>query len=308
MFDLILGAHVDVDDHISYSTLCAIVNVIHKNDANRMLAVEIRGIKPILTTLQTCSLDHILAQAVQALANIAFSNPYTANCILVLGGGEILMELLQSGDSARQPVIAHAVMSALANICNSEVNQSHVGSINGLVECAIRVCDHAREVYLVTAAANFILACCWKNVINKARVANKGACVTLVKRIIRHAPVQSPDNVCCTEKLCLALSSVLLYNANHERMLVIGGLEEMVRLGKVLSDPLLLRALSKVIVAMVPSPDDLLRLHKDGSKYPVEKLNALPVLKKAKFKGFAHMPIAPEWLEKSLSILTMNDA
>jgi hypothetical protein len=32
----------------------------------------------------------------------------------------------------------------------------------------------------------------------------------------------------------------------------------MVRLGKVLSEPLLLRALSKVIVAMVPSPDDLL--------------------------------------------------
>jgi hypothetical protein len=144
MFDLILGAHVDVDEHISYSALCAIVNVIHRNDANRMLAVEIRGIKPILTTLQTCSLDHILAQAVHSLANIAFSNPYTANCILVLGGGEILMELLQSGDIARQPVIAHAVMSALANICNSEVNQSHIGSVNGLVECAIRVCDHAR--------------------------------------------------------------------------------------------------------------------------------------------------------------------
>lgn len=72
---------------------------------------------------------------------------------------------------------------------------------------------------MVTEAANFLLASCWNNAINKARVANKGGCTALVKRIIRHAPVASPDHICCTEKLCLALSSCLLYVANHERML-----------------------------------------------------------------------------------------
>jgi len=32
------------------------------------------------------------------------------------------------------------------------------------------------------------------------------------------------------------------------------------------------------------------RVHEDDNKYPVEKFNALPVLKKAKFKGYAHLP------------------
>ena len=33
----------------------------------------------------------------------------------------------------------------------------------------------------------------------------------------------------------------------------------------------------------------LKRIHEDDNKYPVEKYNAMPVLKKAKFKGFADL-------------------
>ena len=39
---------------------------------------------------------------------------------------------------------------------------------------------------------------------------------------------------------------------------VIGGLEETVRLCKVVSDSMLLRALSKIIVTMVPNPAELI--------------------------------------------------
>lgn len=92
----------------------------------------------------------------------------------------------------------------------------------------------------------------------QARIANKGGCTALVKRLIRHSTAEGPEQVACTEKLCLALSSILLYATNHERMLVIGGLQEVVRIGKVVNDPILLRALCKIIVTMVPSPDELL--------------------------------------------------
>ena len=80
-----------------------------------------------------------------------------------------------------------------------------------------------------------------------------------MKRIIRHSLLRDPQggNALCAEKMCLALSSVLLYPSNHERMAVIGGLEEAIRLCKELSDPLLLRAVCKIIVTMVPNPDDL---------------------------------------------------
>lgn len=40
-------------------------------------------------------------------------------------------------------------------------------------------------------------------------------------------------------------------------MSVIGGLEESIRLCKECHDPLLLRALCKIIVSMVPDPGDL---------------------------------------------------
>lgn len=144
LFDLILGAHVDVDRHVQYGALCGVVNTIYKNDANRMLAVELNGIKPILTTLRTSSHENILVQGIQALANIDFGNPYTANCILVGGGGEVLMDMLSGSDVLRQPVIVYSILATYSNICNSEVNQSHVGSINGIIECILRICDNAR--------------------------------------------------------------------------------------------------------------------------------------------------------------------
>lgn len=144
MFDLILGVHQDVDRHIQYYAVCALVNVMYKNDANRLLAVELNGIKPLLTIMRSTSHEDIIVHAIRSLANISYGNGYTANCILVAGGGEVLVEILESGDIIRQPLIAHAVLGAFSNICNSDANQSHIGSIKGLVEVAIRICEHAR--------------------------------------------------------------------------------------------------------------------------------------------------------------------
>lgn len=144
MFDLILGVHQDVDRHIQYYAVCALVNVMHKSDANRLLAVELNGIKPLLTILRSTSHDDIIIHAIRALANISYGNGYTANCILVAGGGEVLVEVLESGDIIRQPLTAHAVLAAFGNMCNTDVNQSHIGSLKGLVEAAVRICEHAR--------------------------------------------------------------------------------------------------------------------------------------------------------------------
>lgn len=54
----------------------------------------------------------------------------------------------------------------------------------------------------------------------QARIANKGGCTVLMKRIIRHSQLTDPEgaNALCTEKMCLALSAVLLYPTTHERM------------------------------------------------------------------------------------------
>jgi hypothetical protein len=41
-----------------------------------------------------------------------------------------------------------------------------------------------------------------------------------MKRIIRHSQLSDPEgaNALCTDKMCLALSSVLIYPTTHERM------------------------------------------------------------------------------------------
>lgn len=36
---------------------------------------------------------------------------------------------------------------------------------------------------------------------------------------MKHSQSQDPQDVLCAERLCLALASVLMYQANHERMI-----------------------------------------------------------------------------------------
>ena len=157
--------------------------------------------------------------------------------------------------------MALAALTAFSNICNSDVNQTHAGSIKNLVEVAVRICEHSKEMFLITEAANFLLSCVWNCTINKARyvlycmyvctalyalyvcitslikqlhtasycrIASKNACAVLVKQIIGHAPrIKTADDeyMRTTEKLCLALSSILIYPNSHERMVVIGTLQ-----------------------------------------------------------------------------------
>lgn len=118
-----------------------------------MFAIELHGVKPLLTLLQTASSHQLLVGAVRVLANIAYNNPLTANSALIGGAGEVLLEVLEAVDvtSNRQrtadvassneagAVIAHAVLSALSNMCNSEANQTHIGNMNGILEAALRI-------------------------------------------------------------------------------------------------------------------------------------------------------------------------
>ena len=90
LFDLILGGHVDVDEKIQYATLQALLNTTHESDSNRMLSVELAGIKPLLTFLKVSSHEPSLILDVQIMSNIAFNNGYTSNCILLAGGDSFL--------------------------------------------------------------------------------------------------------------------------------------------------------------------------------------------------------------------------
>ncbi len=80
----------------------------------------------------------------------------------------------------------------------------------------------------------------------------------LSQRIAKHAFRSTRDDMLCAERLCLTLSSVLLYKTTHDAMIQCGGLAVIVDLCKAVSEPLLLCALAKVLVPLVPPPDELL--------------------------------------------------
>lgn len=50
-------------------------------------------------------------------------------------------------------------------------------------------------------------------------MGSKGACAVLVKRILHHCNSTDQKDLICTERLCLALSSILMYQSNHERVI-----------------------------------------------------------------------------------------
>jgi hypothetical protein len=169
--DLILGNHCDVDNEVQIYAVSAILNIVHHNDANRRLAIELNIVKPILTILQTVSTERLLIICIRVLANIAFGNAYTAHSSLIAGAGECLSVMIEAIDCIRQPTLCHAILAALSNMCgNSDMNQTAIGNMSPVCEAAIRILTHSRLTYVVTEAANFLLAMCWKNNINKVEI------------------------------------------------------------------------------------------------------------------------------------------
>ena len=164
-----------------------------------------------------------------------------------------------------------------------------------------------RETWLVTEAATLLLAIVWGNMGNKARVASKGAIRVLMKRFIRHSTRDTENDLKCIEVLMNVMASLMIYKSNQEQLFVMGGLEELMRIGvplmlsfcfhriyelilsqigKKLTSRRLLKVIGTVLVAVIPSPEEILRLHTEYSKPPIEKVNAVALLKRVKLQVF----------------------
>lgn len=143
--DLILGNHCDVDNEVQIYAVSAILNLLHRNDANRRLAIELHIVKPILTILQTVSTERLLIICVRVLGNIGFGNAYTAHSALISGTGECLSVMLEAVDSIRQPTLCHAILATLANLCgNNDMNQTAIGNMGPVCEATVRILQHSK--------------------------------------------------------------------------------------------------------------------------------------------------------------------
>jgi hypothetical protein len=144
LLDLILGTQRDTDENIQEAALGAVANTNLGNDACRTLTVELDGLKPIITAIQTSQSNQAILKGIMALANISYCNSFCSGCILKEGGHLVLIEILQVGDILKQPMLTQAALIALSNLCNNETTQTHLGSASGLCEVAVRICEFAR--------------------------------------------------------------------------------------------------------------------------------------------------------------------
>jgi hypothetical protein len=307
LLDLTGGMHKIANKNTQRAAASAAVNIIHNNNANRLLAVELTGIKAFLNAIRMSSNEYIIMQGLRGLCNIAFFNKFTGTQILAAGGDSVIVDILESGDILRQPDTAVVALACLTNICTTEAAQSHVGSSGGAVTSAIRICEYGREPRTVAAAARFLCATVYRNTGNKARCAASGAIKVLMKKIIKHSQYKDDENLHCFEVLCYALASILLYPTNHELMKDIKALPEVVNLCKKSGQKRVVAAASMVITALVPSPDDLYRFHQDEIPVECEECDVGAVLRKARVFAFGDDVGAPQWCELALSYLTMTD-
>lgn len=217
LLDLVQGVKsgVEVNESIQYAALCAVVNITNGADANKNLAVELQGIKPLLITIRATDNAGMIMESCKALANISYCNSFTSAEILSQAGDVVVITLLETTDIIRQSEIVHVALSVLSNLCNSEVNQSHVGAAKGCVDLALRVIQFAREPYVVAAAANLLLALVLRNKGNKARCGAAGI-PPLMARFLKHTQYcQDPAHMHMMERLCMTITSIMLYEPNQ---------------------------------------------------------------------------------------------
>jgi hypothetical protein len=264
LLDLILGTNKEINPAISYAALTGIVNTVCGNDANRLLLCDLQGIKPTLSIIQNSSDNDILEQAIRCLGNIAYCNGFCAGEMLSQGTDVILVEILNGSNVMQDSRIVFTSLATIANLCFVESTQSHIGSSDNLVETALRILEFADDRLVVGEAAMLLLGIMWKNKGNKILCAGKDCIPRLVERILFHASYEDDDeDLDALEKCCAALATCLLYKSNHERFLVIHGLEKLVRVCKTSSNQRVVAAVIQSVVCLVPSPDNILRWHEE---------------------------------------------
>jgi hypothetical protein len=89
--------------------------------------------------------------------------------------------------------------------------------------------------------------------------------------------------------LSLSLSSDLPFSC-YLIFSDIGGIQEINRLCKRAVSRRVLAVASTILVTLIPSPEEIKRLHEDFSTIPVEAHNVLAALKRTQLFAFGHLP------------------
>mmetsp|Transcript_20834 Transcript_20834/g.48340 ORF Transcript_20834/g.48340 Transcript_20834/m.48340 type:complete len:608 (+) Transcript_20834:282-2105(+) len=288
--------------------LSALVNLTFQSDSNRNLLVELDGLQAIVEACMNSPDSHVIEQACRALGNIAFNSSYTAQRILQKQGSEALCSAVTACDVHADDRILEAAMIAVANLCNNETNQTHVGA-GEAIKLAVHLCKHSPHPHVLRAAANCVTSLSFKSFINKTRLGEQDAIPALLHLIEKHGfgnLDKSEPFVWAVEAACRALGSLLLHGVNQFIMRDLWGLKTMVELCLTTEDMPVLHAASMSVCAMCPNAEERFDAHDEGRPLQTEQLDTIPALGRVKNFLFGRTQ-PPDWLTEAIRTVALDE-
>jgi len=230
-------------------------------------------------------------------------------------------------------------MLALANLCNSEQNQTSVGA-SSACRLALHVCSHSTSHHVLKDASRLVCALSYGSFVNKTRLGEQNALPILLaccRRFGFHqsntaaAPAvgrrgggnvgQGGQGGSTTANLfedavawcCRALASLLLHRGNQKLFREMWGIQVIVDLCLETQEQQVLYSSAMVLSSMVPSAEERFEARDEGRTIQVEQVRTFDALNRARkvlFGGRSEEgeeEDIPAWLETSWGVMGMGD-
>lgn len=128
-----------------------------------------------------------------------------------------------------------------------------------------------------------------------------------MRALVKQSSKLTESSLRCIDRICLALSTFLMFQPNEEFLKHNKGLGDIAKIVKKSTNPTLLASLAYVICTVVPFPDALLRYHNEEFICESERYESGPLLKKIRMQSFSDCPVIPPWLELPVQTLSLSD-
>jgi len=294
------------------NAMAAMVNFMYQSDANRKLLVELKGVAPIVDAAVNSPDSAVVEQAVRCLGNVSFNQPYTASMVVASRGVDSICGALEASDLTQDEAIFEAGTIALANLCNSEQNQTAVGASPACAKLAVHVCAHAPSPHVILGGFRLVAALSFASFTNKTRLGELGClnvCLQTLRRYGFLEPSRAEPFYPGLDWCCKALASLLLHRGNQVTFRDCWGLQLIVDLCLETESLDVLYSSAMCVAAVVPPAEARFEAHDEGRSIQVDECRSFDALNRARNVLFGQTDGGPPpWLETAWETMGMDDS
>ena len=265
----------------------------------RAQITALNGAKHLVERLTMNDDPSICMYAARAIANLAYNHSLNQGRIMSEGGDSALVR--QLGLFPDNDLVKAGIMTALANLAHTEVNQMSIGYSEAL-PLLVQYTVQSTCPELLFACTNAMASLMYAHLPNKNRFALQRAPEALLYLISE--PERFHHDVHVLASACRALCTFALTEGNWRLVRQHDGSYPLVQLCQTTHDDQLLRASAQAIAALVPSEGRKYELLQEGLGVPVEADGGIKALERCSFTAFTERGLeVPKWLTNALRIM-----